>query len=69
MFLSDLRTQQASHGSHKDVARPDHASDPLGAGPDDQLIADCRSLMGQMGALLIDIEQAATVRSGEQASH
>ena len=67
MFLSDLRTQQASHGSRKDVACPDHASNPLGAGPDDQLIADCRSLMGQMSALLINIEQAAALRSGEQA--
>ena len=67
MFLSDLRTQQASHGLHEDVGCPEHASDHFGAGPDDQLIADCRSLMGQMGALLINIEQAATLRSGEQA--
>lgn len=66
MFLSDLRRQQASHGSREDVACPEHASDPLG-GPDHQLIADCRSLMGQMGALLIDIEQAATLEGGEQA--
>lgn len=62
MFLSDLRL----HRSRDDAASPERSSNLLDAGIDEQLIADCRSLMCQIGALLHDIEQAADSNSPEQ---
>ena len=69
MFLTDLRKEPASNGSREDIPCRQHDPNPLGAGPDDQLIADCRSLIGQMGALFTDIEQSAALKSGAQAAH
>lgn len=66
MFLSDLPGQQASHRSREDAAGPEHASNLLSAGTDKQLIAGCRSLMCQIGALLNEIEQAADANNPEQ---
>ncbi|RYF22908.1 MAG: hypothetical protein EOO77_03165 [Oxalobacteraceae bacterium] len=65
MFLSDLRGQQASQVLRGDAACVEHVSNPPHTGPDNQLIADCRSLMRQFSDLLNDIEQAADTESGE----
>ena len=66
MFLSDLRGQQVSHRLREDTGRPEPVAGSTGSGPDDQLIADCRSLMGQIGTLLTKIEQAAEAKGEGQ---
>jgi len=66
MFLNDLRGQQVLHGFREHAACVEHVANPIDAGPDDQLIADCRSFTCQMSVLLNDIEHAAGFQKGEQ---
>ena len=67
MFLSDLREQKVSHRLREDAGRPGHVAGLTGAGPDDQLTADCRSLTCQISNLLNEIEQAVEAKGIAQA--
>lgn len=67
MLLSDLGGQRASHQSRGDAGNPESTPNSLVNGVDSQLIADCRSLVSQFGALLSDIEHAANDKGDEQS--
>ena len=65
MFLSDLRGQQVSRGFRVDAACSEHVSDPLHAGPDDHLIADCRVLTSQVAGRLDRLEKTSNAQAME----
>ena len=65
MFLGDLRGHQVAGAWLGDAAREDRAPKRPHATPDDQLVADCRELVCQLGILLDGIEQAANAEASE----
>ena len=65
MFLSDLRGHQVAGALLGNAVCEDLAPNPPHAMPDDQLVADCRALMCQLGMLLDGIDQAADAEASE----
>lgn len=66
MGLLDLHRFSTAGTLSRNLGYADQGFGPSRAGPDDQLIADCHSLMCQIGTLLNEIEQAAEAKGPEQ---
>ena len=65
MFLSDLRGQQVSRSFPVNAACSETASDPLHAGPDDHLIAVCRTLTSQIAGRFDGVQKASNAQAME----
>jgi len=66
MGFSDLCRSSKPGIPAQRLASAAYASTPSHAGSDQQLIADCRLVMDQIGTLFANIEHAADAKSGEQ---
>ena len=66
MGLLYLHRFSTAGTSSRNLGYADQGFGPSRAGPDDQLIADCHSLMCQIGTLLNEIERAAEAKGPEQ---